>query len=142
MIVTDASVWVSTLFATDAMYARSLAWLQQELSNEQVFVVPSIFLAEVAGAASRRSGNPLLGRSVIGNIVTLKSFDVRDIDRDLAIRAAEIAAALPLKGADALYVALAQQLNLPLFTWDREQLQRGAQIVAVQTPDAGGAQSG
>ena len=42
---------------------------------------------------------------------------------------------LQLRGADAIYVALAAQIGIPLITWDREQFERGAQRVITRQPD-------
>jgi predicted nucleic acid-binding protein len=46
-----------------------------------------------------------------------------------------VAADLGLRGADAVYVALAHQLGLTLVTWDREQLTRTASMIVSRTPD-------
>ena len=48
--------------------------------------------------------------------------------------AAEVAADLRLRGADAVYVAAARLLRVPLVTWDREQQQRAGAVVVVQMP--------
>lgn len=136
MIVVDASVWVSALVDADVHHDLSERWVGLGLATNQRYVVPTIFLAEVAGSVSRRVGDPVWGRQLAHFLAESESFDIRAINLDLAIQASEIAAALPLKVADSLYVALAQQLSLPLVTWDREQLQRGAQIIEVRTPES------
>ncbi len=56
------------------------------------------------------------------------------LHRQLGISAAQLAADLHLRGADAVYVAIAEALSLPLVTWDREQLTRAAGRIAVRTP--------
>ena len=43
-------------------------------------------------------------------------------------------AVLRLRGADATYVAVAQRLDLPLITWDREQLERASRLITVRSP--------
>ena len=48
--------------------------------------------------------------------------------------AAAIAAQQFLRGADAVYVALAGQLRMPLVTWDKELLERAAAVVPTLTP--------
>jgi predicted nucleic acid-binding protein len=50
------------------------------------------------------------------------------------MRAARCALDLRLRGADAVYVAVAHSLQVPLITWDREQLTRAAGRIAVRTP--------
>jgi predicted nucleic acid-binding protein len=53
------------------------------------------------------------------------------LSRNLVLEAAELAAALQLRGADSFYVATAQQLNAPLLTFDKEQRTRPAQKVSI-----------
>ena len=47
---------------------------------------------------------------------------------------AQIAADVGLSGADALYVALAQTFQVPLVTWDKQQIDRGGTVTEVVTP--------
>ena len=48
--------------------------------------------------------------------------------------AAAIAAQQFLRGADAVYAALARQLGTALVTWDNELLERAAAVVPTLTP--------
>jgi len=48
--------------------------------------------------------------------------------------AARIAARVSLRGADAVYVALAAQRALPLFTWSQELASRAGAIIDVRMP--------
>jgi len=52
----------------------------------------------------------------------------------LASRAAGIAANHRIRGCEAIYVALADQLDDYLVTWDQQQLERAAAIVNVHPP--------
>jgi predicted nucleic acid-binding protein len=45
-----------------------------------------------------------------------------------------VAANVALRGSDALYVALATKLDLPLVTWDKQQRERGAVFCRTMTP--------
>ena len=134
MIVIDASVWVSALIEDDVHHEASKHWVATQLAMSQVFVVPGIFLAEVAGALSRRAGNSRWSRNVARLVAISQRFDVRDIDRELAEAAADYAATRSLRGADAIYVVLPLRLNLPLVTWDREHLRRASQDIDVRAP--------
>jgi predicted nucleic acid-binding protein len=42
---------------------------------------------------------------------------------------------LLLRGTDAVYVALAQQLKMPLVTWDLEQHDRSQSVITALTPE-------
>jgi predicted nucleic acid-binding protein len=48
--------------------------------------------------------------------------------------AAELAVALRLRGADAVYVSLSRFLGIPLVTRDAEQLARGGEVTSVVRP--------
>lgn len=56
------------------------------------------------------------------------------ISEDLALRAATIAATQRIKGCDAIYVALAAELDDVLVTFDQEQADRAAPVVRVLVP--------
>lgn len=52
----------------------------------------------------------------------------------VAEAAATLATACSLRGADAVYVALARQEGAPLITLDREMIERGGTAALVMTP--------
>ena len=135
MIVVDASVMVSTLHPPDVNYHVSRAWLRQYLRAGGELVAPILLLSEVAGAITRRTGNPALGRQAARRLWQLPELHRVPIDELLGVQATELAADLGLRGADAIYVALAAQLQIPLVTWDRQQRERGGQRVDARTPD-------
>ncbi len=95
---------------------------------------PLLLLAEVAGAVSRRLGNPRHGEQAANRL--LRASGLRLVSGDLAFgqTAARLAADLRLRGADVTYVTVAYVLSIPLVTWDREQQQRAARVITVQTP--------
>jgi predicted nucleic acid-binding protein len=57
------------------------------------------------------------------------------VDADLARTAADLASRFRLRGADAIYIAAASTLGLPLVTWDVEQRQRAARVIDVVSPE-------
>jgi predicted nucleic acid-binding protein len=56
-------------------------------------------------------------------------------ERSLGDRAVALAASCRLRGADAVFVALAETLDQPLITLDREILERASRLVEAETPD-------
>jgi len=134
MIVIDASVWVSRIFTDDIFHLVSQAWLRAKAAQGHLLVVPSLFFAEVGGAVARHTRSTAMGMDAIQRIARVPALRVISLNRDLGMDAAKLAAQLHLRGADAVYVALARRLNIPLATWDQELLQRGGQIVTVQQP--------
>jgi predicted nucleic acid-binding protein len=76
----------------------------------------------------------LRGRRAVADIIGDPAFRIVPIDQALAEAAARHAADLFLRGADAVYVALAERLGVPLITWDNEQLARAAAVIDARVP--------
>ena len=92
---------------------------------------PAFLLVEVAGAISRRAGDPALAKQAISLVQQIPGVRLVSLNRDLMQTAASLAADLGLRGADALYVAVAAYLRAPLATLDHEQKQRATSLIAV-----------
>jgi predicted nucleic acid-binding protein len=133
-VVVDASVWVSGLIVTEVHHPVSRRWLDERVAAGDPLIVPTLLLAEFAGAVSRRTGAPELGRQSAQELLALPGLRLVALDSDLGSLAAEIAAVLRLRGADAVYVAVARSLGLPLVTWDREIHARAGRFVDVRQP--------
>lgn len=131
----DASVWVSRLVAGDVHHARTRRWFERQDREASLLVVPALMLPEVAGAIARRTGDARLARRAMDRLLRLANLRLIPLDRVLAGSAASLAAGLKLRGTDAIYVAVAQLLNLPLVTWDREQLARAGGAVTASKPE-------
>ena len=135
MIVVDASVWVGRFLPQDVHHQACKAWLEERLREGESIVVPAHAFAEIAGAISRRTGDESLGRRAVDLILQLPSLKVVNIGHEVGLEGANLAARCGLRGADALYVAVAQALDIPLVTLDREQRERGAGCAKVLSPD-------
>mgnify|MGYP001278401041 CR=1 FL=1 len=134
MIVLDASVWVSYLLPPDANHAVTYRWLSDRLREGEVIVAPVLLLAEVAGAIARQTNQPLLGQKTIDRLLSVSNLRLIGLDHAAALRAARIAAERQLRGADAIYAATAAALNIPLVSWDCQQLARAGEIVLAHAP--------
>lgn len=134
MSVVDASVWVSRFLPDDAFHDASRAWLIQVTASGQPLVAPAIALAEVSGAIARRTGDTELGYRIVQQIRQLPTLQLISVDVGLGQLAAQIASERQLRGADAVYVAVAHQLQLSLVTWDQEQMDRVQGFVSAFTP--------
>jgi predicted nucleic acid-binding protein len=129
---------VSALVASEAHHAASRAWLGERDAAEQIIVAPALLVPEVAAAIARRSGRPALGHRAVAALLRVPNLRLVVLDAELTERAGRIAADSKLRGADAVYVAVAKRLAVPLVTWDREQLERGRRVVEVVSPLRGG----
>jgi len=124
LIVTDASVWVSRLVPEDTFHERIKTWMSTQRSENIEFLAPSLLLAEIGGAISRRTGKSALGLRAIEQIKSISGLRLIEMEHSLA--------ELGLRGADSLYVAVAVRLSLPLVTLDIDQKARAGTRVAIQ----------
>ena len=134
MIVLDASVWVSRFVEADAHHEATRRWLGRYVRSGEGVAVPTVALAEVAGAVARRTYDTSMGTQAAEQVEQLPDSRVYDVDLALVHHAATLAATLRLSGIDSVYVALASQLSAPLITWDREQIARSKGIIEVRSP--------
>jgi predicted nucleic acid-binding protein len=134
MIVVDASVWISRFLPDDAFHQASRTWILETTTAGKAIVAPTIMLAEVSGSIARRTGNDQLGYQIVQQIRLLPTLQLITVDDGLGQLAAKIASTYRLRGADAVYLAVAQRLQIPLVSWDREQLERAAALVTTYQP--------
>ncbi|MEY3902188.1 MAG: hypothetical protein RL189_1494 [Pseudomonadota bacterium] len=131
MPVIDASVWVSFFLESDAFHskARDLMRSLTQTPSETIRI-PTLALVEVAGTISRVTGSSILANKSI-RIMESLGVESHDLDESLARLATELASHLAVKGADAVYIALARDLADSLVTFDKQQRERAAKIVDV-----------
>ena len=131
-IVVDASIWVARLVSEDVFYQPVRDWMSARLEQDDQFLAPSLLLAEIGGAISRRTTSSL-GLKAIEQVKSLPGLQLIEMEQALIDDAAQLAAELGLRGADSTYVAVAVRLDLPLITLDIDQRQRAAKRVKVLT---------
>lgn len=134
-IVVDASVWVSRLVPQDVHHDVSRRWIDGFTARGGRVVAPVLLLPEIAGSISRRTGAPELAHHAAKQVQRIRRLRLVSIDRRLGQAATRIAADLGMRGADAAYVAVAEQLKIPLLTWDNDQAEKAKQLIDVRTPD-------
>ena len=134
MFVVDASVWVARYVPTDAHHDPSFRWLQGLVDDMVPIYAPMLLLPELAGPVSRRMADPAEAVDAVEVLLELPTLHLEPLDADLAHDSWLLAAERGLRGADAVYLALAEFLGFPLVTWDREQLERAPDVISVSTP--------
>lgn len=75
-----------------------------------------------------------MGEELVLLIERIPCLRLVSLDSPLAHQAVQIAAHHRLRGADSVYVAVAQAFNTTLITLDAEMLERGADLVRTTTP--------
>lgn len=134
MAVIDASVYVALVNAHEREHSSSWAWFEQARAADESIVAPVILLSEVAAALSRGVGDPTLAHRVVQQLARSEVIELIPVTMVMAEQAAVVAAEHRIRGCDAVYIALADQLNNTLVTLDRQQLERGAALVTVRSP--------
>jgi predicted nucleic acid-binding protein len=134
MAVIDASVYVALINAHEGAHARCWAWFEGAKADQEPVVAPVILLAEVAAALSRGTGDPGLAHRVLEQLKRSDVIELLPVTPALAQRAAAIAADHRVRGCDAVYIALADQLGQTLVTLGRGQLERGVGLVSAHEP--------
>lgn len=136
-VVVDASVWVSRLVPQDVHHEASRKWFEAFTLGGGRVIAPVLLLPEIAGALSRRTGVPHLAHQAVAQLQRLRMLRLVALDRRLSLSASRLAADLGLRGADATYVAIADQLKIPLLTWDNEHVARAGKRITVSMPSTG-----
>lgn len=134
MITIDASVIISASLPDETESAASAQFLELVAENEIPVICPTLLLPEVAAAVSRRKDDPAAAAELAEILPSLLPLTWVPLDEDSASEAARMASANRLRGADAVYVAVAKAHQALLVSLDREQLERAKGIVEVQTP--------
>lgn len=95
---------------------------------------PGLLLVEVAASIRRLTGSTKLARRVLSELQEDELIELYPLTAARSEAAAEIAASIGVRGADAVYLALASELGETLITLDRQQLERGKRVVDVTRP--------
>lgn len=130
----DANVFVAAARPPDVHHAVSDRFLERAHDSGAAFICPTIVLPECAAAIARASGDQDEADRVAYSLQRLPHISFVAADLSLARRAARIAAVHRLRGADAVYCAVAEAAGATLITWDGEMLERCPAVVRTMTP--------
>jgi predicted nucleic acid-binding protein len=134
MPVIDASVYMAMINAHEQEHFNSWAWFETVQIEGGSIVAPAIMLAEVASALSRGVGDKNLAYRAIDQLKGSGIIKLIPVSLPLSERAAAIAADQRVRGCDAVYIALADQLEDSLVTLDNQQLERGNAVIETRKP--------
>ena len=135
-VVMGASVWVSAIMNVDSNHVASQVWVDTFTDAGGKIVAPTLLKVEVAAAVTRRTGQPSIAKLSASNLDNLNFITLTPMDDEAIEASMNLAADLSLRAGDALYIAIARKLGLPIVTWDNQQLQRAASVVTAYTPDS------
>lgn len=135
MFTVDASVHLNALNPSEPGCQASLACLERLVAQQNPILSPTLLLVEVAAATARSLGDAELALQIASALRDLPGQLWIPLDDELAREAARLGAEARLRGADAVYAAVAHRFGTTLVTRDREQLERLAGVVPVMTPE-------
>ena len=131
-IVVDSSILVSSFLVHEETHQQALEYISGLQQGDYTFHLPMLVIAEVIAAISRQSTTnrlALLARA--GQ--SLKEWEqsgkisLYPFDHDRLQLSVTVAQRDRLRGADSVVAALAEELGLPLKTFDGEILTRFSQ---------------
>ena len=134
MSVVDASVFVAAFSRDEVHHAKAVAWLNRALAETATLDVPAIVLPEVSAAISRGQDDDGLAKRTLNLLSSTDLIQIFAVTPELARRAAEIGIVQRIRGCDAVYVALAEQLGTELVSLDQQQLARGKAVIPTRHP--------
>ena len=135
MYTVDASVWVNGFDQRESGHETSRQVLELLRAQTIPIIEPILVLAEVAGAISRTRQDPARAEAFATTLGQLPNVTILPLDEVLGQQALALAAQHGLRGADAVYAAVAQQVGCTLISLNNEHLTRLAGLISVQTPE-------
>jgi len=132
-IVVDSNVWVGYWLRRQEQYPAASALVQELQQGLQKCHIPRLVIVEVCSTILREVERPSLASALLLHIKeTFAEWEVSgsiklyDLNEERANSAIDMNSRLTrhLKGSDSIIAALAQELNLPLKTFDIEIQQR------------------
>ncbi len=133
-LTVDASVFVAASRAGEMHYRASRQFLQQVQAQQCDLYCPTLVLPECAAAIARPTADARLAEELVLLIQGIPRLHLVILDLPLAQRASQLAREHRIRGADSVYVAVADTFGSRLIAWDAELLERGAGIVTTLTP--------
>ena len=130
----DASVFLTAFNPYEEGHEESKAVLARLEGNAIPIIVPNLLRVEAAGAVARGRGDAGLAQRFAAALLRLPHLVVIPLDDALAATAAQLAADHRLRGADAVYGAVALRFGSALVSRDGEQLTRLAAVIQTFHP--------
>lgn len=131
----DANVWLAAADVDEPAHDACFACLRQALLRKARLEHPWLLLVEVSATVARKTHKPALAEEAVAVVQAVPGHVWHTLDADLARTARRLAAQLTLRGADAIYAAVAKRSGAVLLTCDGEMHARAAGAIVCLTPE-------
>jgi predicted nucleic acid-binding protein len=131
----DASVFVNAFNPHEDGHVQSLKILSVIHERGDPVIVPTLLVAELASALARATDDSAGALQYAHATAALPHLTLVTLTPAMARHAAELAATHRLRGADAVYLAVARRYGTTLVSRDDEQRTRGSAVASCQTPE-------
>ena len=142
MFTIDASVHVNAANPNEPGWAQSRDLLTELGARLRPVFAPTLLLVEVAAAVARNTNDAARGVTAARKIRALRAHTWVQLDDLLAEEAVQLGTQCRLRGADAVYAAVAKRHGCKLVTRDQQQLDRLKDALTCLTPEEALAQLG
>lgn len=120
----DSSVIVSSLLKDEIHYQKARDIWNQVLTKQIVAILPSTVLIEVSAAIRRKTGSEELAIEIANEIYLLDSVIFVEIDKQRALKTANLNAKYGLRGMDAVLMQVSREFKSRLVTFDKEIIEK------------------
>jgi predicted nucleic acid-binding protein len=134
VITIDASVLVAAGARDDPARSDAAGCIEAAIASGLAIHQPTLAFVEVAAAIARRTDDPDVAMEAGAALLAMPGLVVHPLDLDASAEAAALAARMRLRGADAVYAAVAVSNGTTLITLDDELLARSRPLVDAATP--------
>jgi predicted nucleic acid-binding protein len=131
----DASVFVNAFNPHEEGHAASLEILTAIQERGDPMIVPTLLVPEITSAVARASDDSAGALQYANATAALHHLTLVALTPAMARQAAELAATHRLRGADAVYLAVARRYGTTLVSRDEEQRTRGSAVATCLTPE-------
>ena len=131
----DASVFVNAFNPHEDGHAASLQFLVAIQERGDPVMMPTLVIPEITAAVARVSDDSVGALEYAKATAALPHVTLVTLTAATARQAAELAATYRLRGADAVYLAVAHRYATTLVSRDEKQRARGSAVVTCRTPE-------
>lgn len=131
----DASVLVNAFNPHEKGHGASLELLAAIEERGDPVIVPTLLLPEIASAIARATGDDAGAIRYAVATASFPNLTLIPLSSGMAHEAAALAPVHGLRGADAVYLAVARRYGTTLVSRDRVQLAAGSAVARCVTPE-------